>query len=144
VIFKELFDSLVRVAGVLHFSQPLSMFIAPRLLHLNEDVKRMSPLGQKIFKTLLKSYTMTIVATGILAIVSPRVFYAGGVFGAILSSFLCLFFFYRLYAQKVYSPDWPKTPYGRFSHVGLSLLFLFLGAVYSLCAMVSMTQGRIL
>lgn len=123
--------NLLFLSGLLHFFQPLSMLIAPKMLGMTDDMARLSPINRAIFVVLIRTFMLTVVGTGAVVALGARELAAGGRLAAALCGFLFIFFSSRAFVQlRVYAPHWPKTPYGRLSHYGLTGLFLFHVGVY--------------
>jgi hypothetical protein len=122
-------------AALFHFIQPFSMLFAPKMLGFAEDMKKSSPLTQQIFLALLRTFTLTIVATGTMVFFYWQELLSMKGLGTVFFLFLSILFINRFFIQVfVYKKYWPMQGFGWVSHHGLTSLFFYNAFFYGLAA----------
>jgi hypothetical protein len=117
--------TLVGVAGALHFCQlPGTWFLGKRLLGIDRELSRLSPLVGAIMLVLGVAAVTLLVSLGAFVVVFANEL-VRSVFGRVLCVFLGVFWWARLVVQIYYYRylPWPRSRAGRVAHVLLTSIF---------------------
>jgi hypothetical protein len=133
----ETMTKALMLLGGLHFTQPLAMLFAPRMLDWEHDLGKLTPMNRRLVHVVLIAITLVVVGLGLVVALSASHLALGGRSPVLLSGFLAVFWCYRGLVQlTVYRRLWPTSFSGRFSHVSLAALFCFLTLGYGAAAVV--------
>jgi hypothetical protein len=122
---------LVRLAGILHFSQIVGMLGAGKLLDWERELLLLSPINRAIAKVIGIGILITGLGLGTVVVLGPDELAGGSPLGVRLALFLTSFWTYRAGVQLiVYRKLWPQGPAARRAHHLLSALFITLALAY--------------
>lgn len=124
--------TLVGFAGALHFCQlPGTWFLGKRLLGIDRELKRLSPLVSAIVLVLAVAAVTLLVSLGAFVVVFADELVVSR-FGRTLCAFLGAFWGVRLLVQIHYYHrlPWPRCRAGRVAHLLLTLVFAIQAIAY--------------
>jgi hypothetical protein len=113
-------DNLVFLAGLLHFMQVPAVLVAPKMLNWQEELSKLLPINQLIFKMIGLGIMIMTLGSGLVVMMASEEVASGGKLGTALCGYLGCVWLFRLVVQlKVYAPLWPGGIFGRLSHYGI-------------------------
>lgn len=135
----ELLKLALIVAGVLHFGLLTASFSVPRVLHWDEELKKLDPFSRQIVLVHGAFIVLTVVAFGSISLVTADALLAGSVLGLALAGFIAVFWLTRLLIQVFYYDAQPHltTPFRRVGFRALTVLFAYFSVVYFAAAWVN-------
>lgn len=132
MIPSDILRTIVQITGLLHFCQIIGMIFAPKLFRWKEDVGRLDPINQKIFKVMIGAVLILVLGSGVIVASSPHEMISGSRLSIGLSGFLAIIWIYRGSVQYfLYAKLLPPITHVRIAHHLMLLLFAFQATVYS-------------
>jgi len=123
-------EDVLRVAGLLHFSQVPAMLMLPRVLDWQTELASLSVMNQRLIRVVVAGIMLCVLGLGAIVIAYPAQMLSTRL-GWALSLFLALFWACRAAAQfLVYARVWPQGQ--RWAHFCLCALFPLLSLLYTL------------
>ena len=128
---------LLVVAGVCHFGILFASALVPRVLDWRGELAHLNPLSRHIVWTHGAFIVLTIVAFGAISLANPRELAAGSGLARWFCGFVAVFWLARLALQLFVFDAKPYLtgPLLKLGYHGLTLVFAFLGAVYTWAAL---------
>jgi len=123
-------------AGIAHFGILIASANAPKALNWKEALRPLSPLLRQMFWVYGWFIVLIIISFGTITLVHLETFVAGESLARWVCGMIALFWFVRLMVQffvfdaKPYLTNW----FYRVGYHGLTVVFLYLTAVYSWAA----------
>lgn len=137
-------SGIVFLTGLSQLANLPAMIMAPKMLGWKEDLRKLQPINRAIVIVLGVGMSIVIVGSGIVVMVGSREMAGGTTLGLALACFLAVVWTYRGLIQIVlYTRLWPKGILGRFSHIGLGVLFVFQASVYWVCFVLGISKKAI-
>ena len=124
--------ALIQLGGCLHLCQlPGTWYLGKRLLGIDRELERLSPLVAAIVMVLGLAAVTLLVSLGVFVVLFSAELAASS-FGHVLIAFLGAFWLVRLGVQLYYyfGLPWPRSPAGRLSHGALVAIFGTQAAAY--------------
>lgn len=130
-------ETLLFIAGLLHFSILLASGLVPRVLNWNGELAKLPELFQQLIWVHGAYVVLMIIGFGAVSVWLPGELAAGSVLSRAVCGFIAVFWGGRLVVQLVYFRPgaYLTSPVLRFGYNGLTVLFVYFTAVYGVSAM---------
>jgi hypothetical protein len=133
----NLLETLLFVAGFLHFSILLASGLVPRVLNWRSELARLPELSRQLIWVHGAYIVLMIIGFGMVSVCLPGELAAGTVLSRAVCGFITLFWGGRLAIQLLYFRPGPclKSAALRIGYNALTLLFVYFTAVYGASAL---------
>lgn len=128
----RLFDVLLWLAGIGHFTVLIASFQVPARLRWREDLAKLLPVNRKLMWTYGVFIVLTIVSFGALTLALHAEMLRGDRAALGLAMFIGVFWTMRIVLDFTYHThaDWPRGARFVVAHVMLLTLFVALAGTY--------------
>ena len=132
-------ELLLRAAGVLHFTILIASALVPRIFDWPRELALLSPFLRRLFWVYGVFIVLTIIGFGTITLLNAPALAGSSPLARMMCGFIAVFWLARLAVQffvfdpRPYLTHWFLTA----GYHGLTLVFLFLVAVYGWAALVT-------
>ena len=126
-------------AGVLHFGLILAASSVPQVLDWKNELRKVNSLSRQLILVHGGFIVLTIVAFGAITLIASAELVAGSLVALLLTAFIGVFWFTRLWIQLVHfeAGPWLTTWWRRYGYRALYGVFAYLATVYLTAAWVN-------
>ena len=125
-------QTLLRIAGLLHFGLLIASALTPRALDWRANLAALHPFLRRLFWVYGSFIVLVIVAFGTLTLCHGAEMAAGTPLGRSLCLFIAVFWLARLFVQLFVFEARPflTTWFYKIGYHGLTVVFIYFAAVY--------------
>ena len=132
-------ELLLRAAGVLHFTILIASALVPRIFDWRRELALLSPFLRRLFWVYGGFIVLTIIGFGTITLLNASALAGGSALARMVCGFIAVFWLARLAVQFFVFDPRPYLTHWilKAGYHGLTLVFLFLVAVYGWAALVT-------